>query len=233
MKYPLFFCILLIGGVVESKVTFGQVQNDLSPDSATVYIMRPNTYGGLVNFTFFDGNQLIGKFNGGKYMIYKCTPGEHVFWARSENRSYLKANLAAGKLYMMEAVPQMGAFKAGVELLPLMPKHTNLKRFQKLVARRGPEVFSPIKLDLLSTEMVDVKNRGMDKLRKMESEGFTFKKLHENMDFSPSDLILVVKSAADRAKEREERKQIKMAEKEERKREKLARRAEKRAKKKQ
>lgn len=163
-------------------------------DKSVVYFMRPNGLGIIVNFTYYDGDQIIGKFNGAKYMRYECEPGEHTFWARSENRSFLKANLAAGKIYVVEALPVMGAFKAGVDLLPINPKVANMKRFQKLLAKQPSVTFTAEALENWNTKMQGVTERGMQRLEELEKKNKRFAQLREDMFVEPDELKFVKKT---------------------------------------
>src|SRR5258708_5671525 len=76
---------------------------------SVVYFVRSSSLGFAVNFSYFDSAALIGRFNGPKYIRYECAPGSHLFWARSENRSFVEAQLEAGKIYFIQAIPKMGA----------------------------------------------------------------------------------------------------------------------------
>jgi len=91
-----------------------QIIEPAPSDKAVVYFVRPSTYGWAINFTFFDSTQVIGRFNGGKFLRYECEPGDHIFWARSENKDFVSANLDPGKIYLIEAIPVMGVVKASV-----------------------------------------------------------------------------------------------------------------------
>ncbi|MCH7408843.1 DUF2846 domain-containing protein [Belliella sp. DSM 111904] len=104
-----------------------------------VYFVRSNATGMLINFKFFDGEKYLGKFNGVKYFTYECEPGEHLFWAASENRSFIEANLQSGKTYIIEVKPTSGAMKAGVKLVPIAPDNTKaLKYINKLISKKEP-----------------------------------------------------------------------------------------------
>jgi len=160
-------------------------------DKAVVYFARPSGLGALVNFTFFDDETAIGRFNGGKYMRYTCEPGAHLFWARSENKSYVKANLEAGKMYVIEALPQMGGFKAGVRLIPVNPLTYKMKFIQKLVTKRSPVAFTPQMLAGLQVKMKEVIKRGKEKYAKMDSDKIPL--LLANMTIEPSGFTFVKK----------------------------------------
>lgn len=167
-KYLLGICLLLLS----TFATQAQGIKEAPADKAVVYFLRPSGFGGLINFSFFDSAQVIGRFNGEKYMLYECAPGPHIFWARSENRSFISGNLEAGKIYFIEAQPQMGGVKAGVELVQIDPADTKrMARLLKFINKRKPRTFTPEELSELSTDLDDVLRRGMKDLELMRSNG--------------------------------------------------------------
>src|SRR5688572_28868858 len=97
----------------------GQTLEPAPLNKAVVYFVRPTSIGFAINFSYFDSTQLIGKFNGPAYIRYECEPGKHLFWACSENRDFVEAEVEAGKIYFIEAAVMMGAVKAAVDLKPL------------------------------------------------------------------------------------------------------------------
>ncbi|HSC53569.1 MAG TPA: hypothetical protein VLC98_08120 [Phnomibacter sp.] len=151
---------------------FAQGMQAAPADKALVYFLRPSGFGGLINFSFFDSAQVIGRFNGEKYMVYECTPGPHVFWARSENRSYISGNFEAGKIYFIEAVPQLGGIKAGVELVQTDPADAKkMAKLMKFIGKHKPRSFTQDEIAELSKDLDDVLRRGMDDLQTMRSNG--------------------------------------------------------------
>ena len=90
-----------------------------SPEYALVVFVRPTAFGGGIKFGLWDGDQLIGILNAKRIVQYKATPGEHLFLARAENWSYLKANLEAGKRYIVVGKVYPGVWKARVGLSPV------------------------------------------------------------------------------------------------------------------
>lgn len=128
-----------------ASTSFGQSIPPAPDDKAVVYFVRLRSVGVAVYFTYFDNDQVIGKANERHYFRYECEPGEHLFWARSENKDFLLANLEAGKIYFVEALPVMGAVKAGVYLAPLDPQVDvkRMKKVFKLMDRFPPTEFRP------------------------------------------------------------------------------------------
>ncbi len=160
--------ILLFASV--ALINTNILAQDASPKS-TVYFTRANSLGALINFTYFDGDRAIGKFNGMGYFIYECEPGEHLFWARSENKSFVQAELEPGKTYLIDVQPRMGGLKASVKLVPVDKNDYKMKPIQRLVTKREPIVFSEEELAKIQENMAEVIGRGMENYdKKLEKE---------------------------------------------------------------
>jgi len=185
--------LLLFLFVLNFFASNAQEQDSISNLKATVYFSRANSLGFLINFTFFDKEKAIGRFDGVKYLKYECEPGEHLFWARSENKSFVEANLIAGQTYLIDVVPQMGGIKAAVKLVPVDVNNYKLKPIQKLFASKKAEYFSEIDLQNLQNEMQEVIERGMEKYNEMKSSGKQIPKLLPEMTVQKEDLIYVKK----------------------------------------
>ena len=164
----------------------GQAQtiSPAPPDKAVVYFVRASGLGVLINFTYFDSTRVIGRFNGPKFLRYECEPGEHLFWARSENKDFVKAQLEAGKIYVIDVIPVMGAIKAGVSLIPVNSAGYKMKRIQKLLTKRNTETFTTIELEKLQLQMKEVINRGLARYQKLDGN---VKKLN-GITFLPEEL---------------------------------------------
>jgi hypothetical protein len=133
MKKFFFFTFL-----ISSVLAFSQELKKPAEGKAMVYFIRSNSMGFLINFKYFDGEKYLGKFNYGKFLSYECEPGKHLFWSKSENVDFVEANLDADKIYIIDSEPQMGAFKAGVKLVPFVDdilQYKNEKRYLKAKER--------------------------------------------------------------------------------------------------
>ena len=182
MKKVVLIIILILPFWIQA-----QVIEPAPADKATVYFVRASGLGALINFTYFDSTKVIGKFNGPKYIRYECDPGEHLFWVRSENKDFVRANLEAGNIYLIEVVPQMGAFKASVRLKPVNSTDYKLKKIKKLLAKKEPEAFSEQELQALQLEMEEVIERGMEKCQDEQ----THIKVHNGTTFTPDQLVYI------------------------------------------
>ncbi len=63
-----------------------------------VYIIKSGA-GVLVNFRAYLDDKFVGILSSENYVLVECEPGNHLFWATSENRDYIEANLLPKKVY--------------------------------------------------------------------------------------------------------------------------------------
>lgn len=68
-------------------------------DKALVRFMRPSGIGFAINFNMLDGTKVIGNSVAKSQFDYLADPGHHLFVAISENKVFLEADLAPGKVY--------------------------------------------------------------------------------------------------------------------------------------
>ncbi|WP_430816017.1 DUF2846 domain-containing protein [Carboxylicivirga sp. RSCT41] len=112
--------------------------------NAVVYFTRVSSFGGAASFEFFHNEEFVGIFKNKNYMRYEVKAGEHLFWASSENKQFVKANLEAGKTYIVLVNIKMGAWKAQVGLEPQNVEdplqEKELKRAIDLVNSKEPIV---------------------------------------------------------------------------------------------
>jgi len=150
-----------------ASMAFAQEFQQPSEGKSMVYFVRYNASGALVNFKYFDGEQYLGKINGRNYFAYECEPGEHLFWVASENRDFLAANLKPNAIYVLEARPTMGAFKAAVRLHPISPDdEKSIKRVTKLMSKRPA-----IELKGQDDDMEFFIQNSMERYEKVKAEG--------------------------------------------------------------
>lgn len=132
-----FFILAILFSSFTSLLSAQTEQNTEDPTKATLYIVRTSGLGAAINFKYFINDQFVGKCNYGKYLKLEVEPGEHLIWAKAENRSFIEANLEAGKVYVLNALPKMGAFKAGVRLQPIDTQNEReLKIVKKYIVKK-------------------------------------------------------------------------------------------------
>lgn len=164
------------------------LSQDIPPapqDKAVIYFVRTSSLGFAINFSYFDSATFIGKTSGTNYVRYECEPGRHVFWARSENRAFVEAEVDAGKIYFLEVIPEMGALKAQVDLKPVNPSdEKTMQKIFKLMKKKSPETFT--EEQLRQDENKDVIARGLDKYNDDKAAGRTMKKLDKAAFYNKS-----------------------------------------------
>lgn len=182
-----FLAILMLA--LLTLPVFAQQFDPAPVDKAVVYFVRANPLGAVINFNYYDGDLLIGRFNAGKYLRYECDPGNHVFWARSENRSFVEADLEAGKTYLIEIVPRLGGIKAGVGLVPFDPNAGKIpKRIRKLVTRTSPEVYPETLLADWEKNSSGRTQNGLDRYGELREKNKNIPQLTKDMAIEMADL---------------------------------------------
>ena len=157
---------------------------------AVIYIVRPSSMGFAVNFSYFDGTKLIGKFNGPRYIRYECDPGYHLFWVRSENRDYVEADVDTGRIYFLEAIPHMGALKAEAQLIPLdLKNQKEMTKVMDLLAKKPSESFSVLEIEAETLKMQDAITKGMMKYKEDKDKGVVFERLEKNMYYDDKSAV--------------------------------------------
>lgn len=129
--------------------------------NAVVYFTRVSSYGSAASFEFFHGEEFIGIFKGKNYMRYEVEAGEHLFWVSSENKQFVKANLEAGKTYIILVNVKMGAWKAQAALEPQNvtdpEQEKELQRAIELVNSKDPIITPQSVIDKTTKKL---KSRG-------------------------------------------------------------------------
>ena len=177
-----------------SLIGFTQDLKQPREGKSVVYFTRTSGFGMLINFKYFDGENYLGKFNYGKYLAYECEPGKHLFWVKAENFDFVEAELEAGKIYIIDAEPQMGAIKSGVKFVPFDNNPASYKDEKKYQKKKKLIVDSIIKNKeyTLSEEdyneekkynLDDVIKKGIEKYNKKVEEGFVFAKMTSEMNY--------------------------------------------------
>lgn len=169
--------------VLMTSPAFCQELKTPSEGKALIYVARMTSTGAAINFKYFIDDQYIGKFNGSNYMVVECDPGEHLIWASSENRDFLISTLEANKVYVIEAIVNMGALKARVNITPLLKSdEKNLQKFQKLIAKKEPVELDSSKVASEGIELQDFIADSLEKY-KDKSEEKEFEILSADMNF--------------------------------------------------
>lgn len=181
MKKLLAISFLSLGFLTSQAQTF----TPPAEGKAVIYFIRISGLGALVDFYYFDGNKYIGKYYGTKYMRYECEPGQHLIWVKAENRDFVEADLEAGKIYLLEPIPQMGMMKAGATLnLIDMTNEKTKAKVMKILAK-DPVVFTEAQLAEKAATLQDIIAKGMTKYEQEKAAGKQMLKLEKQMFYEP------------------------------------------------
>jgi hypothetical protein len=131
---------------------FSQGFQPPSKNKAVVYFVRVSSYGKEAPFDFFHQNKFIGESKGVGYFKYECAPGKQLFWATSENKEFLTANLKEGGTYVVIVDIIIGWAKAHVGLSPISVN-------DKEIYSRAKHVVSNKKPTFQDSKFVEEKNR--------------------------------------------------------------------------
>jgi hypothetical protein len=174
-----------------SLICVGQNIEPAPEDKAVVYFVRTSAMGAAINFSYFDSTSLIGKCNGKNYIRYECEPGSHLFWARSENKSFVEADIDPGKIYFLDAIPKLGFGKAKVTLLPMEPNSDDKKmqKIFKLLGKKDPVTFTAEELEKELEKKDDVIDRGMKKYAEEKAEGKEIAQLKKTMFYKEDNVL--------------------------------------------
>lgn len=147
---------LLLALIVLTSISFSFSQGFTPPSEgkAVVYFVRVTKYGKPTAFEFFHQDKYIGYLKGYQYMRYECDPGTHLFWASTENKEFITADLEAGKSYIVMVNVIMGAMKARVGLAPLNFEDEDVwARVKKLVNKDEPFVTPDAKIEKINDKL--------------------------------------------------------------------------------
>lgn len=140
--------VLTLSGCASSVMqTVAQVPPESLSNKALVTFMRPSYFGGAIQFGIWDSEKFVGVLSAGSYVQYLTEPGEHVFLARAENWSYVKADLQGGKRYYILGKVFPGVWKARVALDPVNNGDKEAANVDKWLADLTPTAVIPEKFD--------------------------------------------------------------------------------------
>ena len=99
-------------------VSFREPASLVAPaDKALVVFARPYRLMRAVNFYVLDeAQELLTLLRGKEYAFIAVEPGERTLYILSENAKLVRADLAAGRTYMVLTEPEMGEHKARVRV---------------------------------------------------------------------------------------------------------------------
>jgi len=153
MRYiKLIFVLFFVSSTTATLLSQGF--KEPSAGKAVVYFVKVTNYGGSTSFEYFHNDKYIGIFKKKNYLRYECDPGEQLFWASSENKEFLAANLKEGGTYIVITDVIMGFWKAHVGLTPIdeNDKET-FDRAKDLINSKPPIVMDESKIEKMNTKL--------------------------------------------------------------------------------
>jgi hypothetical protein len=177
MKLQLLSCLI----VFLSSTCFGQGLTPPSEGKSVIYFTRISSLGALIPFDFFHEKRYIGEFAGRNYLRYECDPGEHLFWASSENKAFLTAAIEAGETYIVIVDVNMGIGIARVGLTPIDAQDKLLERAKKLINKKKPVFFSDDEIASENTRLADFMEKKLKQYHEDWKDKKNFKHLSSEM----------------------------------------------------
>ena len=179
-RTTLVACLLV--GLTTALAVAAKNEIEPPPDGkAVVYIGRMTGFVGRARpFHFFEGENYLARIKGKNFIRYVCDPGEHLFWVAAENRSFVKAELEAGRSYALFARLQMGTWSARAELQPITDGSEAWEEFRKLIVGKKPQKIDRAYIakweaghpDYVRTALDEWKAAGEPALEMLEDEYF-------------------------------------------------------------
>ncbi len=147
-------CIILIATLSGFSSLFAQGFQPPTEGKSVVYFVRVSGWGGATSFEYFHQDKYIGVFKKKNYMRYECDPGEQLFWASSENKEFITADLKEGGTYIVIVNIIMGAWKGRVGLNPISVNDKELfDQAKELIKSKKPVITSEKKIKEMNEKL--------------------------------------------------------------------------------
>lgn len=107
--------IVVVSLILSSCASTFQYNKIAQPNSndkemATIYVLRPSSFGSAIKFEIYQDEKLIGKLGPKSYLAWtlKLDGKELTIMSKSENKDMLTINPQAGKTYYIKQKVKMG-----------------------------------------------------------------------------------------------------------------------------
>ena len=107
--------IVVVSLILSSCASTFQYNKIAQPNSndkemATIYVLRPSSFGSAIKFEIYQDEKLIGKLGPKSYLAWTVKPDgkELTIMSKSENKDMLTINPQAGKTYYIKQKVKMG-----------------------------------------------------------------------------------------------------------------------------
>jgi hypothetical protein len=155
-----------------------------SPGKAVVYFVRASNYGYKIPFEHFFQDKYIGTLPGKNYLRYECDPGEHLFWANSEIKEFVTADLKANETYVVLTNVVMGAFKARVGFDPIYCTDKRFEVVKEMINSKPPLVTPQKKIDDRNKKLSVFIPEQLKRYNEAKTNGKIFKHISPDMAIS-------------------------------------------------
>lgn len=182
-------CFFLIASVFEFSSLSAQGFKPPSEGKAVVYFARVTGYGGAISFEYFHQDKYIGVFKKKNYLRYECDPGEQLFWASSENKEFITADLKEGGTYIVIVNIIMGAWKARVGLKPISVHDSEIfDRAKELINEKPPIITSESKIKAMNIKLKDFISEKLKMYDEIWKNEKTFRHISADMAIPADEL---------------------------------------------
>ena len=107
--------IVVVSLILSSCASTFQYNKIAQPNSndkemATIYVLRPSSFGSAIKFGIYQDEKLIGKLGPKSYLAWTVKPDgkELTIMSKSENKDMLTINPQAGKTYYIKQKVKLG-----------------------------------------------------------------------------------------------------------------------------
>lgn len=111
MKSKLVALIILFA---VTNIDYTNAQGFTSPAEGKAVIYFSPIWSGGKEFKYFHNEEYFGSMKGKNYLRYECDPGQHLFWASSQNIEFITADLKENGTYLVIVSTIFGTGKAHV-----------------------------------------------------------------------------------------------------------------------
>lgn len=106
--------VILVIVLAVTNIYYAKAQGFKPPaEGKAVVYFSPIWFGGK-EFKYFHNDVYFGTMKGKNYLRYECDPGQHLFWASSENIEFITADLKENGTYLVIVSTIFGTGKAHV-----------------------------------------------------------------------------------------------------------------------
>jgi len=182
--------ILFLVSMVGNAQTFEPPQLG----KTAIYFARLDVMGFMVPFEFMHQEKFIGAFAGRGYFRYECDPGPHLFWASSENKEFLTADLLPNAVYLVIVDVKMGAMVSQVGLRPVNAQDPAVPKVEAMLDKKPASNYSQKEKDERTADFSLYTPKIMKQYEKRRLAGKPIPHISENMairvlQVAPSDTL--------------------------------------------